>query len=347
MENLPSILPVDLPLHSDMDRGILVTHRFNPPPAWPQPPQGWTPPPNWSPDPSWGPVPEGWNLWIEENSSPVRSTWFKRHKILTATGVVFGFLTILGVIGSIFGPPPRTDQAVAPAAASAVNAASPTPSISTTASSAPSVVPPPAAAPSPSASPSSTTAEPSPPAPSPSTRGLLNDVSWWNQNHQAGAVAECSTQGDHPIGTEHAWQLSGGGIACIDDQPFDTWGHRVITANIYFPRHVDEQTALGVALLLLPTDARQAGVFDGVNADWSANQVGSCRQAVYQSSTLASAVHQADPAWTADPAKAHIVFYSGHQTNEGADKPYSPSSVNLASVSIGGENRSQDGGVHC
>lgn len=40
--------------------------RFNPPPGWPQPPQGWTPPPGWEPDPSWPAPPPGWQLWIDD-----------------------------------------------------------------------------------------------------------------------------------------------------------------------------------------------------------------------------------------------------------------------------------------
>lgn len=40
--------------------------RFNPPPAWPQPPEGWTPPPDWKPDPAWPPLPDGWQLWLAD-----------------------------------------------------------------------------------------------------------------------------------------------------------------------------------------------------------------------------------------------------------------------------------------
>ncbi|MGN6129623.1 MAG: DUF4041 domain-containing protein [Nocardioidaceae bacterium] len=38
--------------------------RFNPPPGWPQPPEGWVPPPGWNPDPTWPPMPDGWQLWL-------------------------------------------------------------------------------------------------------------------------------------------------------------------------------------------------------------------------------------------------------------------------------------------
>src|SRR5689334_6055244 len=43
--------------------------RFNPPPGWPQPPAGWVPPPGWNPDPAWPPLPEGWNLWVDDNAA--------------------------------------------------------------------------------------------------------------------------------------------------------------------------------------------------------------------------------------------------------------------------------------
>ena len=43
--------------------------RFNPPPGWPQPPEGWVPPAGWSPDPSWPAPPEGWQLWVPEDGN--------------------------------------------------------------------------------------------------------------------------------------------------------------------------------------------------------------------------------------------------------------------------------------
>jgi hypothetical protein len=41
---------------------------FNPPPGWPQPPDGWVPPKGWSPDPSWPDSPDGWHLWLSSDS---------------------------------------------------------------------------------------------------------------------------------------------------------------------------------------------------------------------------------------------------------------------------------------
>ena len=43
---------------------------FNPPPGWPQPPEGWTPPKGWSPDPAWPALPSGWQLWLPADSEP-------------------------------------------------------------------------------------------------------------------------------------------------------------------------------------------------------------------------------------------------------------------------------------
>lgn len=45
--------------------------RFNPPPGWPQPPEGWVPPAGWAPDPSWPDPPKGWQLWVPDEGSDV------------------------------------------------------------------------------------------------------------------------------------------------------------------------------------------------------------------------------------------------------------------------------------
>ena len=42
--------------------------RYNPPPNWPQPPEGWVPQRGWSPDPSWPPPPAGWRVWVEDDA---------------------------------------------------------------------------------------------------------------------------------------------------------------------------------------------------------------------------------------------------------------------------------------
>jgi hypothetical protein len=45
--------------------------RFNPPPGWPQPPEGWMPPAGWTPDPSWPDPPHGWQLWVPQHEADV------------------------------------------------------------------------------------------------------------------------------------------------------------------------------------------------------------------------------------------------------------------------------------
>jgi hypothetical protein len=47
--------------------------RFNPPPGWPQPPEGWVPPAGWNPDPSWPGPPEGWQLWLPDGDDDADS----------------------------------------------------------------------------------------------------------------------------------------------------------------------------------------------------------------------------------------------------------------------------------
>lgn len=44
--------------------------RFNPPPGWPEAPEGWRPPASWKPEPSWPSAPEGWVFWVPAASSP-------------------------------------------------------------------------------------------------------------------------------------------------------------------------------------------------------------------------------------------------------------------------------------
>ncbi|TGO05066.1 hypothetical protein [Serinibacter arcticus] len=42
--------------------------RYNPPPSWPAPPRGWTPTPDWTPPADFPPLPEGWELWIDDDA---------------------------------------------------------------------------------------------------------------------------------------------------------------------------------------------------------------------------------------------------------------------------------------
>lgn len=114
--------------------------RFNPPPNWPNPPAGWSPPPGWVPDPSWGPVPEGWQLWVEDETpsapvsapgaaaagpgsasdpgQPAKKAWVARHKILTGAGALLVLIIVIGALSS--GGDKETDT---PAAADATTQA--------------------------------------------------------------------------------------------------------------------------------------------------------------------------------------------------------------------------------
>lgn len=50
-----------------------MTHRFNPPPGWPHPPEGWAPPAGWTKDAAWPPAPPGWNFWVSDEGVTRRS----------------------------------------------------------------------------------------------------------------------------------------------------------------------------------------------------------------------------------------------------------------------------------
>lgn len=181
-----------------------------------------------------------------------------------------------------------------------------------------------------------------------SLRGVMNLVSWWTRKYPAVSTGICTADGYQPIGTERAWQLPSGAVACYDDQTFnDTWKGAVINVDVFFPARVPEAEAVAVGAELLPTDSRHTATFDGVNNDTSAKPNGSCRQVVYTSAALRAAVAAVSPGW-ADPDKASIDLYSGAATpDNGAETVYSPSRIHLAMVGIGGENRGSDGVVHC
>jgi hypothetical protein len=176
----------------------------------------------------------------------------------------------------------------------------------------------------------------------------MNLVPWWNQNHQPTSLDECTSQGESPVGVERAWKLGNDAVACYDDQPFDTWGFRMINVDIYFPEKVNAQQAVAVASSILPDDSSFTATFNGANNQASNDPSGSCQQMVYTSATLGNAVRQADPAWTEDPTKATVTLYSGHATSaDGSDTGYKANSVNLAAVAIGRENRGADGSIGC
>lgn len=57
---------------------------FNPPPGWPEAPEGWLPPEGWQPDPSWPAAPPGWEL-VFDLPDP-DTLWTARGLTLTGFG---------------------------------------------------------------------------------------------------------------------------------------------------------------------------------------------------------------------------------------------------------------------
>jgi len=204
----------------------------------------------------------------------------------------------------------------------------------------------------PTSSPRATTTAPSPSRSSPTASaltGLFQTVPWLNEHEAPATPAACAAAGAaEASGTERAWRLSGGALLCVDDWGLSqTWQDHLIAIDVYFPSAVTQEHALDVARTLLPLDSRMLATFGGVNNSVSSMPDGSCMQAVYASSTLKRFVLATNPQWTTGSEKASISLYSRGQTADGADSPYSPTRVHLASVTIGGENRGSDGAVHC
>lgn len=186
-------------------------------------------------------------------------------------------------------------------------------------------------------------------SPTPPTKyGFLQTVAWWNRTFPVVPAGQCTAAGEtSPVGTQHAWQLPNGGLACVDESP-NAWSDHITGVDIFFANPVAEQQAVSVAAGLLPSDAARAGTFDGVNPGYSTKPKGSCRQVVFTSAEIRTVVRSLNPSWTADPSKATVGLYSGNATSDnGADKAYDQRRVHLAMVTIAGENRATDGVVHC
>ena len=261
-----------------------------------------------------------------------RSRMPRWKKIVLSAAGAFVLLLLAGLVGSIVDPlPPSSTKVDTPAGR---------PPRSTT----PNIPPATSALTPPRAAASESSAQ----STAAGTRGLLDSAAWWESHFKSAAPSECLAQGEQPIGTEHAWLLGNGAVACYDDQALTTWGGRVIGVDIYFSGKTTDQQALAVAAGILPTDLGAAAAFDGVNTSESRTPTGTCRQVVYDSAALADAVKSANPAWSADPRKANVTLYSGHASAaDGSDSVYHPASIKLASVGIGAENRGGDGAVHC
>jgi hypothetical protein len=174
-------------------------------------------------------------------------------------------------------------------------------------------------------------------AAAPAPRGLLSDEALWNQTFTTATVRECIAQGfDGHMGSDRAWRLHGGALACVSDPSVGVWGDRIINASLYFEPPVDAQAALVATSSLLPSDSRQVGSVQQPNLDWSIYREGSCQYVKFASETLAEAVRQAEPSWNGPRDRADIKLYSGNAViPDGADQPYRRESIHVATIGIG------------
>lgn len=115
--------------------------KFNPPPNWPAPPAGWVPPSGWVPDPSWGPAPDGWQFWTDESGAPMPVGFDsvggyghmplagkKKKKWPWVVGVVAFVFIVASCSNSGKDATAEPAGAKAPAVASAIPKATPSPS---------------------------------------------------------------------------------------------------------------------------------------------------------------------------------------------------------------------------
>jgi hypothetical protein len=271
----------------------------------------------------------------EHNPQTPKPKMRRRNKVLLWVGFAVALILAASIIGSIVDPMPAPVAARSPRPATThVATTVQTATRSVVATTSRTSTAPPAALRTQAAA--------------PGTRGLMNLVPWWNQHHQPTSLDECTSQGESPVGVERAWKLGNDAVACYDDQPFDTWGFRVINVDIYFPKRVNAQQAVAVASSILPGDSSRTETLSGVNNEVSKNSSGSCQQMVYTSAALGNVVRQANRSWTEDPTKATVTLYSGHTTSaDGSDTAYNANNVNLAAVAIGPENRGADGSIDC
>ncbi|GAB2960573.1 hypothetical protein GCM10017788_60080 [Amycolatopsis acidiphila] len=63
------------------------------------------------------------------------------------------------------------------------------------------------------------TSAPPPVVPAAALRGLWEQPNWWDQNRKATSTSLCTEEGETPVGTERAWSLASGAVACVDDTP--------------------------------------------------------------------------------------------------------------------------------
>lgn len=97
--------------------------RFNPPPNWESIRPGWTPPQGWQPDETYPPIPDGWQIWVEEDEEDP-----SRRKTAIVVGAIVAIAIAVAIvlwIVSIAGNKSAEDQirGVLDSAQSAFNSA--------------------------------------------------------------------------------------------------------------------------------------------------------------------------------------------------------------------------------
>lgn len=174
-------------------------------------------------------------------------------------------------------------------------------------------------------------------------RGMLSPTSFWDQSFGGAPAGDCSHASAGTFDFQHGWRLPGGVIGCAMNSAAAPWQDRVTSVYMYFDSQVDADNALRAVTDLLPADARQIRSAAAKNREYSQRPEASCLFTVYQSDTLAAAVHQTNPSWPGDPRLISAVLYTGDaDLADGALNEYDSRSVHLALVTVVNSNTDQD-----
>ena len=143
----------------------------------------------------------------------------------------------------------------------------------------------------------------------------------WDQRFSATTPAQCSAEGFDGLTPVFGWRLPGGALACVGNPQFGAWDGRIVNLTVYFDPPTDADNALQEIAAIFPADTAAPTTNPGTNTSASADQTGTCEDAVFTSDALAAAVAQVSPSWTGVASKSSVNLYSGGSA-DGSDSAF-------------------------
>jgi hypothetical protein len=173
---------------------------------------------------------------------------------------------------------------------------------------------------------------------------------FWDRTFTLASPAGCTAGGNRytyeNLTTNRAWHLPRGALACAVDAD----GGPLLSFDVFFDPTVDSPTALAVVSDLLPADAQQLISHELTNggSKYPKYPQGSCHEVIFSSDELEAAIANGPQTANIDQQdKVSVTLYSGNELGQdGADQPYQPESIHLASV-VQGDGSAGSLGVAC